>query len=379
MNIVVNTQFLIKNKLEGLGNFTNETLKRITQKHKEHKFFFVFDRQFDKEFIYSENIKPIILYPQSRHPLLWYLRFEHFLPYILHKYKADIFFSPDGWSSLRTNANVKTHIVIHDINFETYPQYLPFSIRHYCKFFFPRFAQHANRIATVSEFSKNDIINKYHIPAQKIDVVYNGINDIFKPLDSLQIKSIQDKFSYGNPYFLFAGALIPRKNIINLLKAYDIFKRNNSTNINLILAGNKMWWTKEAENTYNNMEYKDNVIFTGRVNNQNLFELMASAHALIYISFFEGFGIPIIEAMRCNTPVIVANTTALPEIAGDAAMYVNPYSPEDIANAMTKIYKDNALRNDFILKSQERIKLFSWDKTATLLWNSIEKTLYNFS
>jgi glycosyltransferase involved in cell wall biosynthesis len=372
MKIVVNAQCLVKNKLEGLGWFSYETLKRITVQHPEHEFVFVFDRQWDEQFIFSDNVKPLILHPPSRHPFLWYLRFNLLFPSLLRKQKADIFLSTDGWMPLHTN--VKTVDVIHDLNFEYYPNDLPFWYRLYYLTYFRRFAKKATRLATVSEYSKADLINKYNIPADKIDLVYNGCNESFNAVDNAQQIKIREKYSNGKPYFVFVGSLHPRKNLKNLFLAFDIL-RNKNIELKLLIVGAKRWWTKEINSTYESLKYKADVVFTGRLDSQNLNDVISSALAMTYVSNFEGFGIPILEAFGCETPLITSNITSMPEIAGDAALLIDPASPKSIADAMFLIATDENLRQELIAKGRKRKELFSWQKSADLLWKCVEKAM----
>ena len=374
MRIVVNAQCLIKDKLEGLGWFSYEVLKRITVQHPEHEFIFVFDRKWDDSFIFSKNVKPVILYPPSRHPILWHLRFNELFPFLLLKYKADLFLSTDGWMPLYTS--IKTVDVIHDINFEYYPKDIPFWYRNYYKYYFPRFARKATRLATVSEYSKADISKRYNIPAEKIDVVYNGCNEKFSAIDSLQKDKTRLEFSNNCDYFVFVGSLHPRKNLINLFKAFDIFKNNiTDSKIKLLIVGEKRWWTEEINNTYENLNHKEDIIFTGRVNEEQLNRLIGSALAMTYVSYFEGFGIPIIEAYNCETPLITSNVTSMPEIAGDAALLIDPFLPESISNAMIQIATNESLRQTLIDKGRMQRQKFSWQRSADLLWKCIEKAL----
>ncbi len=220
MRIAVNTRLLIKGKLEGIGWFTYESLKRITSAHPEHEFIFIFDRKPDREFIFSENVKAVVANPQARHPVLWYLFFEFGIRRVLKKYKPDLFLSPDGWLCLNTPVN--SMAVIHDLNFEAHPEFLPGHIGRYYRYFFPKFARKASRIATVSEFTKRDISKRYGISNDKIDVVYNGANKAFRPLHSSEVQEVREMFSDGKPYFLFVGLIHPRKNLENQLKAFEI-------------------------------------------------------------------------------------------------------------------------------------------------------------
>jgi len=375
MNIVVNTQLLLKNKLEGLGWFTYETLKRITHNHPEHTFYFVFDRPYDYDFVFAPNVKPVILRPASRHPVLWYLRFEWLLPKLLKKLNADLYLSPDGWSTLRSN--VPCVQVIHDLNFEHYPKDIPFSIRHYFRYFFPRCAHKAKFIATVSEYSKTDLIKTYKIPAEKICVVYNGCNKVFRTWDEETNSKTRHNCTGGAPYFLYVGALLPRKNIQRMFQAFDKFKEKDKQNVKMIIVGEKMWWTKEISNAYNNMKFKEDIVFLGRLESELLSKVYAAALALTFVPYFEGFGIPIIEAFNCGTPVITSNCTSMPEIAADAAILVNPFNIHEIAQAMQDISINHNLRKQLIEKGHKQKLNFSWDASADKLWKCIEKALLN--
>ena len=166
MIIGVNTRFLLKDRLEGIGWFTFETLKRITPSHPEHTFLFFFDRSYDPEFIFSDNIKPVIIPPPARHPLLWYAWFEYSIPAALRKYKADIYIGPDGYMPLKLN--IPSSITIHDINFHHRPQDLPMFSRMYYKYYFPRFAHRSTRITTVSEYTKKEHASSKGISPDKI-------------------------------------------------------------------------------------------------------------------------------------------------------------------------------------------------------------------
>jgi len=373
MKIAVNTRLLLKDKLEGIGWFTYETFKRITQQHPEHEFYFLFDRKFDDSFIFSDNITPIVIPPQARHPALFYLWFEHSIPRAIKKINADVFVSPDGYLSLATKA--RSLVVMHDLNFEHYPEDVPFLVRKHYRYYFPKYAHKAERIATVSEFSRQDIVKQYKVNPEKIDVVYNGANEGFKPLSEDEKVRVREKYMQGNPYFIFVSALHPRKNLVNLFKAFDEFKDKNVSEVKLMIVGEKMWWTNEIKAAYENMKYKQEVLFSGRLEFNELQRVVAAALALTYVSYFEGFGIPIVEAFYSGTPVITSNVTSMPEVAGDAALLVDPFSVESIADAMTKIYSDEDLRKLMIEKGTRRSKDFSWQKSADRLWRSIEKIL----
>jgi glycosyltransferase involved in cell wall biosynthesis len=373
MRIAVNTRLLQKGKLEGIGWFTFETLSRMTRNHPEHEFIFIFDRPYNPDYIFAKNVTPVIIGPQARHPFLFYIWFDFQIPKVLKKYKADLFLSPDGYLSLRTK--VPQLAVIHDINFVHRPDDLPWIIAKYYNFFFPRFARIAKRIATVSFYSKEDIARSFKIDYDKIDVVYDGINQIFEPLDEIEKTRIRQKYTEGSEYFLFVGALHPRKNISGLLLAFDTFKMETTNKIKLIIVGGEMHKTGDIFETYENMRFKDDVIFTGRVSTEDLHDIFGAALALAFVPFFEGFGIPVVEAMSAGIPVICSNTTSIPEVGGNAVLYADPKKIDQIADAMIKLANDEELRDTLIKKGFEQKKKFSWDETARLLWTSVERTL----
>ncbi|MGY8954152.1 MAG: glycosyltransferase family 4 protein [Flavobacteriales bacterium] len=370
MKIAVNTRLLLKNKLEGIGWFSYETLSRITKNHPNDEFIFIFDRPWHNDFIFSDNITPVQIGPPSRHPFLWYAWFQISIPKILNQHKPDVFLSPDGY--LSTNTNVPSLPVIHDINFEHYPKDLPFWYSKYYRHYFPKFAKKSTRIATVSQFSKNDIAKKYKVDPNKIDVVYNGVSDRFKPLDKKEINETQKDLANGNPYFVFVGAIHPRKNIAKILEAFEDFKSTGNYNHKLLLVGKKKWWTSEMEETFQTMKYKGDVIFKDNMNAQQVAQAIGAADALLYVSTFEGFGIPILEAMNCGVPVITSDVSSMPEVAGNAALLCSPFKSDSISEQMKRLVHEPNLSNSLIEKGLLRAKGFSWDKTSELLWKSLE-------
>lgn len=373
MRIAVNTRLLIKNRLEGIGWFTYESMKRITQWHPEHEFFFLFDRPYDQEFIFSDNVKPVVLHPPSRHPILWYIWFEHSVRSFLKRNKIDLFVSPDGYLSL--NSEVPQLGVIHDINFYHFPNALPPFARWYYNFFFPKFAHKAVRVSTVSEYSKDDIVKNYGIDPLKIDVVFDGANERFVPLLHEEIEAYRKQLTDGFPYFVFVGAFNPRKNIIRLLQAFDLFKKETHSEIKLVVVGDKMYGTSKMMNALKGMEFRDDVIFTGRLQVEELRKVIGSALAMTYVSYYEGFGIPMLEAMNCDIPLVASNCTSIPEVAGDAAIYVDPFSIQSIAEGMSRICNDDTLRNNLVLNARKQRENFSWDKTAESLFNCMMKSV----
>jgi glycosyltransferase involved in cell wall biosynthesis len=373
VQIVVNTRILLKDKLEGMGWFAYQTLKHITTKNPDVHFVFLFDRNFNEDFLFSDNITPLVVSPQARHPFLYYAWFQHSVKGLLNKMQPDLFLSPDGFLSL--GAKCKQLPVIHDINFLHHPQDSKWLTAKYYNYYFPQFAKEASRIATVSEYSKQDLINNYGISAQKIDVVYNGINSFFKPLTNTQKEQTKQKYTKGKNYFVNVGSLHPRKNIANLIRAFSLFKKESQSDLKLVLAGPHYWGLSEIHKIIAETHLKEEVIFTGRLADEELNCVLGTAFALTFVPYYEGFGIPLIEAMQVQVPVITSNVTSLPEIAGEAALLVDPLEVTEIKNAMLQLFQKPELREALISKGNLQKQKFSWEKSGDLLWESILRTV----
>lgn len=373
MKIAVNTRLLLPEKLDGIGWFTFQVLRRLAANHPEHQFLFLFDRSFDYRFVFSDNITPLVIPPVTRHPVLWYLWLEWMVPRVLRRFRADIFFSPDGLIPLSLKIPCVT--VIHDINFHHRPLDLPFASRWYYRHYFPGFARKATRIATVSEYSKSDISASYHIDPSKIDVVYNGAHELYKPLSGDQAEEVKNKYTGGSDYFIFIGSLHPRKNVDGLLYAFDRFKKQTSLRFKLVIVGERFFMNRSLELAFKTMEYRQDVIFTGRKEPEELACLLGAAWALVFVPHFEGFGIPLLEAMHCNVPSVASKVTSLPEVAGETAIYADPSDIHSIAVAMTRMATDTGLREQLILNCRPQRQKFSWDTTADKVWETIESAI----
>lgn len=365
--IGINARNILGSKMEGFGNYSYELVRRITKNHPEQTFVLFFDRAVDPKFEFTSNVQTVALFPPTRHPLLWILWFEWSLKRAMKKHRIDLLWSPDGFCSL--SSKVPQIATIHDLNFEHYPKDLPQLVSIYFRTFFPRFARKARHILTVSNFSKQDIVEKYGVSNNKISVVYNGISDEFRVLSAEEIQATREEFSKTKPYFLFVGSLHPRKNVQRLVQAFSAFSLNNS-DIDLVIVGNAMWRQKEFQL---NTETKERIHFLGHLSTIELSRVTGAAFALSYVPYFEGFGIPLVEAMRCGVPIISADKSCLPEIAGDAAIYCDPFSVNDITEKMKKLTGDPVLHSSLSEKARERSSQFSWDLAALQVWEVLKE------
>ena len=371
MTVAINCWILRNKKLDGIGYFTVNAVANLIKNHPEVQFKILCDKKFTEDYFDFANVTKHKIFPALRHPLLYVFYMEVVLPFFLRKHKPDVMVSADGYLSL--SSSCKQIPIIYDINFEHKPGDIKLKNRIYFKFFFKRFARKAKRIATISEYSKKDIADYYKLDSSTIDNVSCGINSNFSPLDEQQISEVKNKWSGGKPYYFFVGSMHPRKNIKRLIDAFNLFKQKTGTNFKLILAGSILWSKTEIEDSYTNSPYKEDIIFTGRLSDEDLQKMLGAAYALSFVPIFEGFGLPIVEAFQSGVPVICSNVTSMPEVAGNAALMVDPFSIDSIAEGMVTLSKNNELRNQLIAKGHIQKQLFSWSRTAGLLWESICK------
>jgi glycosyltransferase involved in cell wall biosynthesis len=371
--VAINCRFLIPNKLEGFGWYTWEITKRLTEQHPEVEFILFFDRTIDSRFQFGQHVKTVVLSPPARHPILFIYWFEFAVRKALKKYKADLFFSPDGYLSL--TSQVPQIGTIHDINFEHFPKDIPIVPRNYLRIFFKRFAKKATHLITVSHYSKTDISTTYNIPEDRITAIWNGVSDAYHPLTAQEQETVQKKYSQDSEYILFVGSLHPRKNVFRLIEAYKQLKKDHpNRSEKLVIVG---------ENLFRSHAYQSNIdpsieheiLFTGHLTLEALSKVMGAAKIFAFVPYFEGFGIPLVEAMRCGTPILCGNKTSLPEVVGEAALLVDPFDVNQIASEMHRLLENETLRDELRTKALERSKLFSWDVAAEQVWHVINSTL----
>lgn len=370
MRIAVNTRFLLTSKMEGFGWFTYETVRRMVASHPKDEFIFFFDRPYDPRFVFGSNVTPVVLFPPARHPLLFRIWFNYSVTRALKKYRPNVFFSPDGYLSLKTDCPQVG--AIHDLNFEHYPEDIPLSHSNYLRHYFPKFAQKANHIVTVSQFSKQDISETYHIDDRKITVAYNGASEKFHPLTVDEKANSRNRYANGNPYFVMVGALHPRKNNLRLFRAFDQFKQKTASTTQLVVVGSPLWRDRSYRKVLQAQRSKSAIHLVGHLPVEALAKVVGGARSLLFPSYFEGFGIPLVEAMKAHCPIVCSDVTALPEIAGDAAYHIDPFSVESMVEALIAVDGDSELRNRLIEKGKARGEFFCWDNTAATIWKVLK-------
>lgn len=374
MRIGINARFLIKNRQEGLGVYTQEVSQRLAKIYPEHEWYFIFDRQYDESFITSSNITPVIAYPSARHPLLWYWWFEKSLPKQFSKHRLDMFFSTDSYLSLSTK--IPQLLTVHDLAFEYFPKSIPWLVHQYYQYFTPRYCHKANQLIAISNHTKEDILLKYQIEANKIHTIPNGVSNEFSVLNPIEIQTIRNQFSQGKPYFLYVGAIHPRKNVISILQAFEQLKTAYpDLPHQLLIVGRNAWDNQSLVDYLNNMQHQKEVIWKESLERHTLEKIIGAATAMVYLSLYEGFGLPVLESMASGVTVITSENSPMEEIVQDTGLIVAPLDIHQISSAMYQLATDESLRTSLNIKSKIKSQEYHWDITAQETGKVIEQML----
>ncbi len=370
MRIAVNTRFVVPGKLEGIGWFSRETSWRLARDHPEHEFLFLFDRPVPEGCAEGDNVTGKWLLPPARRPWLWTAWFEAAVPRALRRWRADRFVSLDGYASLRTP--VPTYLVVHDLAFEHFSDHVPPAVLRYYRRWSPRHARRAERLGAVSEATRRDLEATYGIPPERVDVLGNGAHARYRPLGAEGRRRAREGFAGGAPYLIYVGSVHPRKNPVRLFRAFDR-AAESAPDLHLVVAGRMAWRTGAARAAYEGLRHRDRVHLAGHLEPDALASALGGSRGLVYPSLFEGFGIPILEAFAAEVPVLTSNVSSMPEVAGNAALLVDPTDEAALADGMLALHRDAALRERLVAAGRVRREAYSWDRTAERLWAGIER------
>ncbi|NOU92955.1 glycosyltransferase [Paenibacillus sp. LMG 31456] len=302
--------------------------------------------------------------------------FFYQMPYdILAKNKADIYHGTNF--TYTPSVKAKSIITIHDLAYMRYPESTSDRIYKHHSNWVPFSARQCDQIIAVSQQTKSDIIELLNIPENKVDVVYHAAGDNFQFVP--YTASILEKYNLPEKYILFVGTLEPRKNLLGLLKAFYLLKKEYSCSEKLVIVGAKGWKFTPIFEWVQEHYLEEEVIFTGFIDDEDLPGLYSAASVFVMPSIYEGFGLPLLEAMQCRTPVIGSNVSSIPEIIGEAGMLLAPDDPMAWAEGMYGIVSDSTVRETYSQLAFERSKQFTWDKAAAETKQVYEKVLGNLN
>ena len=382
MNISIYVQPLINKQKTGIGFCAAGTVGSLIEKYRESFYTLeYFDYKNSKEHadkLRSFGRENCITAQCGWFPYLLYRLLWNFIPipyHIFFKSKPDIthffdFYVPPGVRGKRV-------ATVHDMSYKVYPETVRLKTKLMLNLSLKRSCKRAHKIITVSEFSKQEIIRYMNINADKIVVAPNGLaHDIFKPQTDIQkTEAVKQRYNIQGEYFLYLGTLEPRKNIERLVEAYSALKKETSNVPLLVMAGRKGWLYDSIFKKVKELKLEQSIIFTGYAEDEDTPLLLSGATAFVFPSLYEGFGLPPLEAMACGTPVLTSNCSSLPEVVGDAAILVDPYSVAEITQGMKNLMTDENLRTELSQKGMERAKLFTWDNTADIIYNVYKELL----
>ncbi len=302
------------------------------------------------------------------------LFWEHlYLPRLIHRWKADIFYSPYFLMPWR-KFNVRSIVTIHDLCVFRYPETVPGKFRLYLSACLKAAARIADLVITTSESSKRDLVEYLGITDRRISVIpAAGNGKIIQGEGAGTVSFDPKEFSISGEYLLSVGTVEPRKNYVNLLHAFDRLRKMHNIQETLVICGSPGWMAKEVVQTVNRLALQSCVRFLGYIPAVQLPSLYANAKLFVYPSLYEGFGIPILEAMEAGVPVVCSNRASMAEVAGDAAILVDPQNIEDLAGGILKGLKDEKLRNQLTERSRKRSLQFSWEQSARKFLQEIDK------
>lgn len=372
MTIAVNAIFFNSANLEGYGHYTVSIFKILVNQYPQHQFVFIYDRPHAADLISGANVQSITVAPAARHIPAFFYWYNISAALAVKKLKADVWVQPYGFCSISTGT--PQLLVVHDLAFKHFPQHISWAQRLHYAAMTPRFLKKAKRVVTVSEFSKQDIIQSY--PKLPLDptVISGAARSGFMPLSWEEKEQVKEAYTDGYEYFLCVGGINPRKNMMHILKAFSLFKKWHKSNMKLVFAGRLAWQYQDFVEKLKTYKYRNDVVLTGYVEESILQKLTGAAYAVLYVTHFEGFGLPIVEAMQSGVPVVVGNNSSMPEVGGEVVLYADAANPDTIAEQMQQLYRNEQMREKLIQKGLERAALFSWEKSAHLFWEEILAT-----
>lgn len=287
------------------------------------------------------------------------------IPATLARVRAAVFHAPHYVVSPLTRCPYV--VTIHDCIHLRFPQYLPNRLAPvYARAAMRSAAVRAARVLTVSNASKDDILHYLGIPAGKVEVVYNALDSrLATPPTTDDLALVRERFLLTSPFILYAGNIKPHKNIERLIEAYAILRRLGVMGVKLLIIGDQISKYPKLRRLVHRFQLHQHVRFLGFVPDATLAALYRLASVFVFPSLYEGFGLPPLEAMAAGVPVVTSNVSSLPEVVGDAALLIDPASPDSIAQAIARVLGEPGLRADLIARGHERVKAFSWDRSVT--------------
>ena len=374
MNIGIDVSPAINQKA-GIARYTYQLVSSLLELDKSNDYvLYAFSSKPEQDVFKSERaqFRPHKWQPQLLKTYFLLLRLLNLSADSFTK-EADIVHSTDF--VLPVSKNKPSIITIHDLAFRRFPSFYTFKNRTYMNSMAKFSAKRADKIITYSDSTKKDVIKFLSIDEKKISVIPLGVEDKFKPASEEEIKKIKADLGLPDNYIITLGTLQPRKNLEALIDAFARLKKDKAIPHKLVIVGEKGWNNEKLLTKLAGLDIAEDIVLTGFIEDNQLPSLYSGATALVYPSLYEGFGLPVLEAMACGVPVACSNTSSLPEIAGEAALLFDPTDVDQIYSSIQKLLLDEKLRKTLGEAGIKRARQFTWEKTAkqTLsLYNSLK-------
>ena len=341
----------------GIYYYTKELINALAKIDQKNEYWIVRSKSTGD---ISENVKELII-PIQKFPGAAPYRLFVSIPKILAQKKVDIVVEPRHFGPFNLPKNIKRVTVIHDLSPLRFPEWHQFVSRKLQQYFLPSILKRADYIITNSRFTADDVINYFPFTAHKTKGILLGKEAFFQPELNLAILA---KHRVTTPYLLHTGTIEPRKNLRFLVHAFEELKQQGNPNLQLVLVGKSGWKHQAVLKAINNSPFQKDIKLLGYVDRTDLPTLYTAATAFVYPSHFEGFGLPILEAMSCGTPIVAANVSSLPEIIGAAGLLFPPNNQTILLQKINQLLANQSSRLVFSKKALEQAAKFSWEKTA---------------
>ena len=355
---------ILREKKRGVGRYLSNLLEEFSQLSSDDDIYLYSPGPILYNFIKNKNWHARI----GTLPLPGTFWLQTQCKNYIKKDLIEIFFGASHILPLNLSNTIRKVLAIHDLVAILYPETMTNYNRFIHNIFFAKSLKSADSIITMSEATKQSIIEKFEINDNRINVIYEGVSELFKPYQPEQVTSVLNQYGLNKPYLLSVGTLEPRKNYPLLLRAFKELK----TDYDLVIIGKPGWKFEKVFTTINDLKLSERVKILGYVKDKDLPFFYNGAEIFVFPSIYEGFGLPILEALACGKPIVCSNSSSLPEVGGDAVIYFDPNSVDELVVKVNQLLTNSELKKVLIQRGLSRAKLFTWDKTAQKTWGVLK-------
>ena len=371
MKIIIDTSLLSRKSANGYAVFIYQLIQALIKKQQKDDFILISDQPHTPEFLFDEKVRTIVVSPKANNRIQRKYWYDLKVPSLLKKYKADIFVSPSGYCSFNTRA--PQCIVLPNLSFLLGTHGLNKPKLFFLKRYIQKAVEKADSIIVFSKFSKAVILANYPVKEEKLNVINFVAGESFRCLEEDEKAEIKAQYTGGKNYFIYADNISPLENLTNLLKAFSVFKKRQKTDWKLVLVSSGT--DKKFMESLRSYKYRDDVINVLVQEEKQLALLLGAAYSMVYPSFCGDQYIPLLQAMSSHIPMITSPASAFEEMAGDAALYADVTSHNDLAEKMMLLYKDEGLRNQLIEKGKKIAAANHREKALSIFWGGILKAM----